>query len=193
MQAPRVLSKPRTGRAGRRALSTVAVLLASLAGTVLPASTSHAADTSVTVDFSTAGGALTHRASDTLYGMTPDGSLPQDHFYKDIKWHFERAGGAQLNSGGYGTSLADYQTRWNATLAQYKRTAALGGTFILLPHDLWGADSTTSQPFPGDNGDWTQFDNFVNQLFSDVKVSAASCGRTTARVWRTRSAPLAWP
>src|SRR5581483_2838333 len=89
----------------------------------------------------------------------------------DIKWHFERAGGAQLNSGGYATSLADYQTRWNATVAQYKRTAALGGTFVLLPHDLWGADGTTNQAFPGDNGDWTQFDNFVNQLFSDVKAN----------------------
>ena len=38
--------------------------------------------------------------------------------------------------------LADYQTRWKATLAQYKRTKALGGTFVILPHDLWGADGT---------------------------------------------------
>ncbi|NUQ99879.1 MAG: beta-xylosidase [Streptomyces sp.] len=149
----------------------MAVLLAALATTLVPAGPSQAADTGVTVDFATAGGAPTYRASGTLYGMTPDGSLPQDHFYKDIKWKFERAGGAQLNSGGYGTSLAAYQTRWNATLAQYKRTKALGGTFILLPHDLWGADSTTSQAFPGDNGDWTKFDAFVNQLFADVKAN----------------------
>jgi hypothetical protein len=76
---------------------------------------------------------------------------------------FERAGGAQLNSGGYATSVADYQTRWASTLAQYKRTAALGGVFILLPHDLWGADGTTSQSFPGDNGDWTTFDNCLTR------------------------------
>jgi hypothetical protein len=170
MKSPWTPPIPAT-RTGRRATTSVAVLLAALATTLVPAGPSQAADTSVTVDFATAGGAPTYRASGTLYGMTPDGSLPPDHFYKDIKWKFERAGGAQLNNGGYATSLAAYQTRWNATLAQYKRTKALGGTFILLPHDLWGADSTTTQPFPGDNGDWTQFDNFVNQLFADVKAN----------------------
>ncbi|WP_405884547.1 RICIN domain-containing protein [Streptomyces sp. NBC_01136] len=146
-------------------------LLASFAAVTLPGTAAHAADTSVTVDFSTAGGAPTYRASGMIYGMTPDGSLPQDHFFTDIKWHFMRAGGAQLNSGGYATSLADYQIRWASTLAQYKRTAALGGTFVLLPHDLWGADGTTSQGWPGDNGDWTQFDAFVTQLISDVKAN----------------------
>ena len=170
MKSPWTLPGPAT-RTGRRATSAVAVLVAVLATTLVPAGPSQAADTSITVDFATAGGAPTYRASGTLYGMSPDGSLPQDHFYKDIEWKFERAGGAQLNSGGYGTSLAAYQTRWNATLAQYKRTKALGGTFILLPHDLWGSDSTTTQAFPGDNGDWTQFDNFVNQLFADVKAN----------------------
>ncbi|KUO06975.1 beta-xylosidase [Streptomyces sp. DSM 15324] len=142
-----------------------------MATTLIPALPSQAADTSVTVDFATTAGAPTYRASGTLYGITPDGSLPQDHFYKDIKWHLERAGGAQLNNGGYATSLAAYQTRWNATLAQYKRTTALGGTFVILPHDLWGADGTTTQGWPGDNGDWTQFDAFVTQLISDVQAN----------------------
>ncbi|MEV6792138.1 RICIN domain-containing protein [Streptomyces sp. NPDC051320] len=164
------LSGPAT-RTRRRTVSSVAVLLAALATTLLPATSSQAADTSVTVNFATAGGAPTYHASGMIYGMTPGGSLPQDHFFKDIKWHFMRAGGAQLNSGGYATSLADYQTRWNSTLAQYKRTAALGGTFVLLPHDLWGADGTTSQAFPGDNGDWTQFDKFLDQLIGDVKAN----------------------
>ncbi|OIJ90383.1 beta-xylosidase [Streptomyces sp. MUSC 14] len=170
MRSRRIHSSPTT-RTGRRTVLSVAVLLTALAATLVPAAPSQAADTGVTVDFAAAGGAPTYRASGMIYGMTPDGSLPQDHFFKDIKWHFMRAGGAQLNSGGYGTSVADYQTRWNATLAQYKRTAALGGTFVLLPHDLWGADSTTSQGWPGDNGDWTKFDNFVTQLINDVRAN----------------------
>ncbi|MFB8179087.1 RICIN domain-containing protein [Streptomyces sp. NPDC055966] len=170
MKSLRIHPSPTT-RTGRRTVPSVAVLLTALAATLVPAAPSQAADTGVTVDFATAGGAPTYRASGMIYGMTPDGSLPQDHFFKDIKWHFMRAGGAQLNRGGYGTSLADYQTRWNATLAQYKRTAALGGTFVLLPHDLWGADGTTSQDWPGDNGDWTKFDNFVTQLINDVKAN----------------------
>ncbi|MFE8950513.1 RICIN domain-containing protein [Streptomyces sp. NPDC007856] len=170
MTSPWTLPGPAI-RTGRRATSTAAVLLAALATTLVPAGPSQAADTSVSVDFATAGGAPTYRASGMIYGMTPDGSLPQNHFFEDIKWHFMRAGGAQLNHGGYATSLADYQTRWHATLAQYKRTVALGGTFVLLPHDLWGADSTTTQGWPGDNGNWTQFDNFVTQLISDVKAN----------------------
>ncbi|MGW2830901.1 RICIN domain-containing protein [Streptomyces sp. NPDC001286] len=160
-----------TTRVRSRAAASVAVLLAALASTLVPAAPSHAADTGVTVDFATAGGAPTYHGSGMIYGMTPNGSLPQDHFFTDIKWHFMRAGGAQLNSGGYATSLADYRTRWNSTLAQYKRTVALGGTFVLLPHDLWGADGTTDQAFPGDNGDWTQFDAFLDQLIGDVKAN----------------------
>ncbi|MFD5462590.1 RICIN domain-containing protein [Kitasatospora sp. NPDC127059] len=155
----------------RRLTVSLAALLTTLAAGVVPVTSAHAADTGVSVDFSTAGSAPGYRASGTIYGLTPDGSLPPDHFYRDIKWHFERAGGAQLNGGGYATSLADYQTRWNATLAQYKRTVSLGGTFVILPHDLWGADGTTNQAFPGDNGNWTQFDDFVNQLISDVKAN----------------------
>ncbi|RKT19954.1 broad specificity phosphatase PhoE [Streptomyces sp. 1114.5] len=170
MRSPTTPPRPTT-RTGRRAASTVAVLLAALAANLVSAAPSPAADTAVAVDFSAAGGAPNYRASGMIYGLTPDGSQPPDHFFKDIKWHFERAGGAQLNGGGYATSLADYQTRWNATLAQYRRTVALGGTFVILPHDLWGADGTTSQGFPGDNGNWTQFDNFVNQLISDVKAN----------------------
>jgi hypothetical protein len=54
----------------------------------------------VSVDFSVAGAAPTYHASGTLYGMTENGSLPQDHFYKDLKWRFGRAGGAQLPGGG---------------------------------------------------------------------------------------------
>jgi hypothetical protein len=177
MRIPLHLPPRRRGRrpvsAGARRLraSTAFAALLSLAAVALPATTAHAADTTVTVDFANAGGAPSYHASGMIYGMTPDGSLPQDHFFTDIKWKFMRAGGAQLNSGGYATSLADYQTRWNSTLAQYKRTAALGGTFVILPHDLWGADGTTNQGWPGDNGDWSKFDAFVTQLLGDVKAN----------------------
>ncbi|WP_232838192.1 RICIN domain-containing protein [Streptomyces geranii] len=159
------------GRRPRRTTALAALLASVAAVAVLPGTTAHAADTAVTVDFATTSGAPTYRASGTIYGMTPDATAPQDHFYTDIKWNLMRAGGAQLNSGGYATSLADYQTRWASTLAQYKRTVALGGTFVLLPHDLWGADGNTVQGWPGDNGDWTQFDAFLTQLISDVKAN----------------------
>src|SRR5688572_24607021 len=112
--SPRRRREPVRGGAQGRRLRTSTALAALLA--------SLAAVTTVTVDFSDAGGAPGYGASGTIYGMTVDGSLPQDHFYKDIKWKLMRAGGAQLNNGGYGTSLAAYQTRWAPTLTQYRRT-----------------------------------------------------------------------
>ncbi|MFI8836362.1 RICIN domain-containing protein [Streptomyces afghaniensis] len=175
MREPRIIPTPeRSGRPvppGRRGLRTATAFSALLAAVALPAHSAHAVDTSLTVDFAAAGGAPGYGASGTIYGMTPNGTSPQDHFYQDIKWKFMRAGGAQLNSGGYGTSLTHYQTRWNSTLAQYNRTKSLGATFVILPHDLWGADSTTSQGWPGDNGDWTLFDSFLDQLIGDVKAN----------------------
>ncbi|BFV55214.1 hypothetical protein KCMC57_up03180 [Kitasatospora sp. CMC57] len=143
--------------------TALAALLASLAAVALPGTAARAADTTVAVDFSTVGGTPTYRASGTIYGMTENGSLPQEHFFQDIKWRFERAGGAQLDGQGTGGWLAGkYDRRWNSTLAQYRRTKALGGTFAILPHDLWGSDGSVMPTYPGDNGDWSDFDAFYN-------------------------------
>ncbi|WP_217210773.1 RICIN domain-containing protein [Streptomyces sp. AC550_RSS872] len=176
-------------RTRRRAVASGAVLFATLAATLVPAAPSQAADTTVAVDFATAGGAPTYRASGTIYGMTENGSLPQDHFYKDIKWKFMRAGGAQLDSPG-GWVAGKYDRRWNSTLAQYKRTKALGGTFVILPHDLWGADGTTKPTFPGDNGDWSSFDAFYDRLLRDVKAA----GMTDVQwdIWNEPDCPGFW-
>jgi hypothetical protein len=133
-------------------------------------SPARAADESVTVNFSVAGGSPSYLASGWIYGMTEDGSGPADHFYTDVKFRYMRAGGAQLDQpGGWVSGL--YQRRWNATLAQARRTIALGGTFVLLPHDLWGADGYPISRFPGDNGDWTDYDNFLTRLIGDIKAA----------------------
>ncbi|MCL6731571.1 RICIN domain-containing protein [Streptomyces neyagawaensis] len=157
-------------RRPRGAVALTALLVSFATAVVVPGAPARAADTSITVDFSTAGGAPTYRASGTIYGMTENGSLPQDHFYKDIKWRFMRAGGAQLDKPG-GWVAGKYDRRWTSTLAQYKRTKALGGTFVMLVHDLWGADGTTTPTFPGDNGDWSGFDAFYDRLLGDVKAA----------------------
>ncbi|MGW0950276.1 RICIN domain-containing protein [Streptomyces sp. NPDC002623] len=196
MRTPRVPSPTgrgrRQGRTGARRLrlpTALAVLLTSLAVATLPGTTAQAADTSVTVDFSTAGGAPAYRASGTIYGMSENGSLPQEHFYTDIKWKFMRAGGAQLDSPG-GWVAGKYDRRWNSTLAQYNRTKALGGSFVILPHDLWGADGTTTPTYPGDGGDWTNFDAFYTRLLSDV----VAAGMTDIQwdIWNEPDCSLFW-
>ncbi|GAB2881233.1 RICIN domain-containing protein [Streptomyces mayteni] len=159
-------------RRGRRLgltslLATCALVVTSLVTLATPA---QAADESIAVDFSVAGGTPTYRASGWIYGMTENASGPADHFYEDINFRYMRAGGAQLDSPG-GWVSGRYDRRWNATRAQLLRTRDLGGEFVLLVHDLWGADGYPISRFPGDNGDWTDYDNFLTRLINDVRAT----------------------
>ena len=58
-------------------------------------------------------------------------------------------------------------------MSNYQTTRKYGGTFILLPHDLWGADGAQSSnaAYPGDNGDWASYDEFLTQLISDLEAN----------------------
>lgn len=150
-------------------LALGALVAASLLTTSAPA---QAADESITVNFSVAGGAPTYRASGWIYGMTENASAPADHFYRDVRFRYMRAGGAQLDGPG-GWVSGKYDRRWNATRAQLLRTRSLGGEFILLVHDLWGADGYPISRFPGDNGNWTDYDNFLTRLINDVRATGA--------------------
>ncbi|MFJ4159162.1 RICIN domain-containing protein [Microbacterium testaceum] len=166
-----LVARPRKGRL--IAAAAIAITAGLFAATVSP-TTAKADDQSVGVNFAVSGGAPQYLASGTIYGMTENGQLPQDHFFTDIKWNYMRAGGAQLDNPG-GWVGGTYPRRWAATEAQAKRTAQLGGKFVILVHDLWGADAeTNANVFPGDNGDWTNYDKFMNQLISDVQTSGVN-------------------
>ncbi|MDQ1288255.1 MAG: hypothetical protein QG622_1820, partial [Actinomycetota bacterium] len=144
---------------------TAATVTASLTALSSPAA---AADESMSVSFASGSGAPTHRASGWIYGMSEDGANPPDRFFTDVKFRFMRAGGAQLDAPG-GWVSGRYDRRWKATQAQLLRTRALGGEFVLLVHDLWGADGYGISRFPGDNGDWGDYDAFLTRLISDVR------------------------
>jgi hypothetical protein len=150
-------------------LAAAALLATSFIVAINPA---QAADEAIAVDFSVAGAAPTYRASGWIYGMTENASGPPDNFYRDVNFRYMRAGGAQLDSPG-GWVSGRYDRRWNSTRAQLLRTRALGGEFILLPHDLWGADGFPISRFPGDNGTWTDYDNFLTRLVNDVRATGA--------------------
>ncbi|MFG1885654.1 RICIN domain-containing protein [Micromonospora sp. NPDC049102] len=162
-------SRSRPGRAHALVARLVVGLLAATTAVAVAASPAQAADESISVNFSTTAGTPTYRASGWIYGMTENASGPPDHFYRDVNFRYMRAGGAQLPGSGW--VGGNYDRRWNATLAQARRTAALGGQFILLPHDLWGADGAGISRFPGDNGNWTDYDNFLNRVIGDVRAS----------------------
>ena len=132
-------------------------------------SPARADDQSVSVNFAATAAAPTYRASGWIYGMTENGTNPPSNFFTDVKFRAMRAGGAQLSGGGW--QGGGYDRRWNATRAQMLRTKALGGTFILLPHDLWGADGANIPRYPGDNGNWTDYNNFLTRVIADVKAT----------------------
>jgi hypothetical protein len=58
-------------------------------------------------------------------------------------------------------------------LSNYRTSRKFGARFILLVHDLWGADGLQANGavFPGDNGDWSSYDAFLTQLLSDLKAN----------------------
>ena len=159
-------------RARRRLLATVLVVCTITAGAVVnsTATPAAAADESISVNFAVAGGSPTYRASGWIYGMTENGVNPPSTFFTDVKFRYMRAGGAQLSSPG-GWVAGTYDRRWNSTLAQARRTAALGGQFIMLVHDIWGADGFPIDRFPGDNGNWTDYDNYLTRLINDVRAA----------------------
>ncbi|MFF3437197.1 RICIN domain-containing protein [Streptosporangium sp. NPDC002721] len=156
----------------RRLADLIAVGVLVAASAVTTAAPAQAADESITVNLATAGGSPTYRASGWIYGMTENASGPADHFFRDVRFRYMRAGGAQLDGPG-GWVSGRYDRRWNATRAQLLRTRALGGEFVLLPHDLWGADGYPISRFPGDNGNWSDYDAFLTRLIGDVRATGA--------------------
>jgi hypothetical protein len=166
-----------------------AVVVASIAAfTIAVPPSAQAADEAIAVDFSAGGGSPTYRASGWIYGMTEDASAPPDNFFRDVKFRYMRAGGAQLDSPG-GWVSGRYDRRWNATRAQLLRTRSLGGEFVLLVHDLWGADGYPISRFPGDNGDWTDYDNFLTRVINDVRATGAP---VQWDIWNEPNISLFW-
>jgi hypothetical protein len=141
------------------------------APSVLPRQSSQ--DTA-TVDL-TAGarrGAPQNLASGVLYGIPDDPTQIPDHFYSDMGFNYARVGGAQLDAGGWVDGLETYYARFNNTRDNYLQARKFGAKVIILPHDIWGTDhATQSSNWPGDNGNWTDYDNYLNQLIGDLKTN----------------------
>ncbi|KAJ4294079.1 hypothetical protein N0V90_007768 [Kalmusia sp. IMI 367209] len=163
-------------------ISTLSIVLAALAAaptllaaTIAPRQSSKG---TATVDLSKKSGTAEFLASGFIYGFPDNGrdaqnSIP-DHFITDIKFRTCRAGGAQIAAAGWAIGGEEgYQGRFDSTLSNYRSTRKYGGEFILLPHDIWGAQGGADEsfPFPGDNGDWSQMEAFIRRIISDVKAN----------------------
>jgi hypothetical protein len=156
--------------------STIASIVLSSLTLLEAASTRRAAKGVATVDLSKTSGQAKFLASGWIYGF-PDNGIEADtsipaNYITDVKFGSSRAGGAQTSSRGWvGDGYDSYLPRFNSTLSNYRTTRKYNGEFILLVHDLWGADGSSIPRFPGDNGNWTETDAFLTQLVKDIKAN----------------------
>ncbi|KAF7557918.1 hypothetical protein G7Z17_g290 [Cylindrodendrum hubeiense] len=129
-----------------------------------------------TVNLAVSNGPANALGSGFIYGFPDNGTSAStaipDHFLTDIRFQAGRAGGAQIPYGGWkDTGKSGYSARFDSTLSNYRTTRRYDGQFLMLPHDMWGAQGgmTEADLHPGDNGNWTEMEVFLNQLISDMK------------------------
>jgi hypothetical protein len=134
-----------------------------------PLSAHAAAVEGFTINFAVAGEAPTYSASGFIYGLSQDGTQPAASLQSGIKTQFLRVGGTQIDCPNGGWVNNDFTPRWNSVLSYYARAQAIGARLILLSHDLWEPMQVPN--YPGDNGNWTAYTNFMNLVISDFKAN----------------------
>lgn len=152
----------------------------------------------VTVDLSVDRGVPDHLGSGVLLGI-PDNQWPgmsadqiPDSFYERIGFRYNRGGGSQLPDGAWITGLDGYYARLNSTYSDYQKTRSFGAPYIIIPHDLWGTEqSGQDDPWPGDNGDWTDYENFLDQLLNDL-VRLDMLGGLSWDIWNEPDVDIFW-
>lgn len=148
----------------------------------------------VVLDLSVQRGTPQQLASGVLYG-TPDTSnqIP-DKFYTEPKLKYFRAGGAQLfGTGQRGWHWNEYPARFQSTLSNYRTARKYGGEFQLLLHDIWDTGTiNSSTAWPGNGGDWTSYEAFLDRLVRDIKGNNMLPG-LKIDTWNEPNFSLFWP
>lgn len=155
---------------------------------LLATSLARADNMTATVNLGVSKGDPVHWASGFIYGIPDTPHQIPDHWYTQIGLRYGRAGGAQLEAPARGWiwGLEEYQGRLKSTLSNYRTCRQYGADFIILPHDVWGTDhANSSTVWPGDNGDWTDYELFLRTLMADLKTNNALEGL----VWDTWNEP----
>ncbi|KAL3452721.1 glycoside hydrolase superfamily [Aspergillus insuetus] len=157
-------------------LSTLIVAAAASPGTPVKRSVGTA-----TISLAVPSGTPSRLASGILYGIPFNGTnidttIPS-HLLTDIGFNVHRSGGAALTapSRGYSFGISEYYGRFDAALSNYRTARSYGADYILLPHDIWGIDFAPKR-MPGDNGDWSLYEDFLTQLIEDIKANDMTDG-----------------
>ncbi|KAI5291060.1 hypothetical protein KEM54_006494 [Ascosphaera aggregata] len=109
-------------------------------------------------------------AAGIIYGQPDTLDQIPDNYYREAGINYYRAGGAQMDAPNRGWIWNEYRGRFDSAKSNYLTARKHGGTFALLPHDVWGTDRLNETTvWPGDDGDWSDYDAFLDQLLSDLK------------------------
>lgn len=178
-----------------KSVSTIGLFLPLVLASPLQSSLVRRDDnTTASVNLGVAKGSPQHWASGFIYGIpdTPD-QIP-DHWYTDMGFNYGRTGGAQLTAPARGWIWGheEYLGRLNSALSNYQTCRKYGAEVVMLPHDIWGTDSTNDTTvWPGDNGDWTDWDNFVQTLMADLADNDALEGLVWD-IWNEPDIDIFW-
>ncbi|KAM0550273.1 hypothetical protein ACHAPJ_008943 [Fusarium lateritium] len=131
-----------------------------------------------TVNLALPQGTPSHLASGFIYGIPDTPNQIPDHFYTDMGFRYTRAGGSQLPEPirGWVHGKNEFENRFKSALSNYKTARKYGARFQLLVADLWGADGTSQIAMPGDDGDWTSFDQFLDAAFDAMRAGEMTEG-----------------
>jgi hypothetical protein len=144
----------------------------------------HAQVDTMTIDMGLFGGAPTYRASGFIYGLSQDATRPAQSLLTQIKVRTMRAGGSQIGCPNGGFVNGGYTARWNFVRAYFAKARAIGARYSLLLSGLWGADGPCNVPrWPGDNGNWTEYTNFLTQIINDARAAGMTGSDVRWDMW----------
>ncbi|GAB3982141.1 beta-xylosidase [Plantactinospora veratri] len=173
-------------RKTRRIGITVAscVALGVVASVLQPPGPAAAAVDSMTINMASYGGTPTYRASGFIYGVSENASSPPVSTTDQIKVKVMRGGGSQLGCPNGGWVNGQYDRRWNWVRNYYNRAQRTGARMEMIVAPLWGSDGVCNVPrWPGDNGNWTDYTNFVNRIIADVRAAGMTGSNLRWDLW----------
>jgi hypothetical protein len=166
----------------KRILITLSAATALAAAINAPANSALASSQTVTVNFASTAGTANGVGSGFLYGLSQDGTGPDDGLLASLAPTSGRGGGARLSGGGWigdgYTDEAGFTARIDSAIGQAKRLNGLPthARYDLLVSDLYGADTTEpgNTTFPCANGNCANWISFIDDVVADVQAAGVN-------------------
>jgi Carbohydrate binding module (family 6)/F5/8 type C domain len=173
---------PRRRVRAKRMLITLSAAAALATAIVAPAAPALASSQTVTVNFASTTGTAHGVGSGFLYGLSQDGTGPDDGLLASLAPTSGRGGGARLSGGGWigdgYTDGAGFTTRIDSAIDQAKRLNQLPthAPYDLLVSDLYGADTTqpSNTVYPCANGNCSNWISFIDDVVADVQAAGVN-------------------